>query len=90
MKTAIEELKKSYIGEQPVMDEEVIRDLIRNGFRPFRVILSTPAGERMVMSIIAKSSADAAIRAIDMLYGEDEMISPRGLSITVKSLYLGN
>lgn len=82
---AIEELKKEYLHRDA---DDLIFDLIgKKNLLPFRVICTAPHGERIAMSIIAKSAADAAIRAIDMLYGEDEMLSPRGLSITVKSIY---
>lgn len=85
---AIEELKREYLHQNV---DELIFDLLgTKKIVPFRVVCTAPHGERMALSILAKSAADAAIRAIDMLYGDDEPLSPRGLSITVKSLYTGN
>lgn len=90
MIAAIEELKKAYIGECPVMDEEVIRDLIAGGFRPFRVIVSTPDGGRQVISRLAKSSAEAIILALQLLYPDDAMTMPRGINVTAKMVYTEN
>lgn len=80
---SISSLKEEYLSNDP---NEIAFSMIKRGFLPFRVTISTPLGDRQALSIIAKSSANAMTRAIEMLYPDDSAVMPRGMTISVKSL----
>ena len=83
MNLSLATLKDDYLSNDP---DEIAVSIIKRGFLPFRVTISTPLGDRQALSIIAKSSANAMTRAIEMLYPDDSAVMPRGMTISVKSL----
>ena len=60
---------------------------IKAGLLPFLVIVAVPGRQTVRQSILAKHSVDALLRAVELLYGNDDA-APRGLSISVKTLYV--
>lgn len=60
---------------------------IKAGLLPFLVIVAVPGHQTVRQSILAKHSVDALLRAVELLYGNDDA-APRGLSISVKTLYV--
>ena len=60
---------------------------IKAGLLPFLVIVAVPGRQTVRQSILAKHSVDALLRVVELLYGNDDA-APRGLSISVKTLYV--
>lgn len=60
---------------------------IKAGLLPFLVIVSASGRTTERLTVLAKTSVDALLRAVELLYGNDDA-APRGLSLSVKTLYV--
>ena len=60
---------------------------IKAGFLPFLAIVSASGRTTERLTVLAKTSIDAMLRAVELLYGHEED-APRGLSMSVKTLYV--
>ena len=73
--------------QQADLEALAVQAQIKAGLLPFLVIVAVPGRQTVRQSILAKHSVDALLRAVELLYGNDDA-APRGLSISVKTLYV--